>query len=397
MAQENALSERRGFLKSAGAGLLVLKPETVFGTQANSAVEIGLVGCGGRGTWIGSMFQEFAGARIVAMADTFQDRLEGARDKLKSPSARLHRGYEAYQDLVTAKLDAVVIESPPYSHPEQAAAAVAAGKHVYLAKPVAVDVAGCKSILATSEKAQGKVSFWVDFQFRAREVFQECVDRVRKGQIGTPVLGHVYYHTGRLPRKDKPGTPEGEARVRNWVFDKALSGDIIVEQNIHALDAGCWLLGGHPDKAYGTGGRKARVDVGDCWDHFAVTFWFPGDLIVDFSSTQCIKGYDIICARLYGAAGTAEMHYNGVSRITGESPWSGAEKDNTGRDGTVTNIRAFIESIRTGKPINNVAESVQSNLTAVLGRTAAYRNTVVTWEEMMRSNEALDPRLPQLS
>jgi len=365
----------------------------VFGSQANSAIEFGLVGCGSRGTWIGGMFQELTGARLVALADVFQDRLDMVSQKLKAPSARLYKGLDGYRELASSKLDVVVIESPPYAHPEQGAAAVAAGKHVYMAKPVAVDVAGCKSIAATGEKAKGKLGFFVDFQFRARQAFRDLAARVHRGEIGAPVVSQIYYHTGRLRPKNQPGDSPAAARLRNWVFDKALSGDIIVEQNIHALDAGCWLLNAHPLQAYGTGGRKARVDVGDCWDHFLVSYWFPNDVKGDFSSSQCIQGYNDICARVYGTGGTADAHYGGAAVITGPKAWNGAEKDDTGRGGTMDNIRAFVAAVRAGEPLNNAAEAVQSNLTAILGRMAAYRQTVVTWDEMMRSGEKLDLKL----
>jgi predicted dehydrogenase len=375
---------------------MIVKPETAFGSQANSAVEFGLVGCGGRGNMIGAMFKEFTGARLVALHDPFQNRLDFTRNNLKAPDARLYPGYDGHRELSASKLDAVVVESPPYARPDQAAAAVAAGKHVYMAKPVAVDVWGCDSIAATGRKAQGKVSFFTDFQFRAAEPMQECARRVHGGDIGTPVVGHVYYHTGRLRPKNLPDDTPELARMRNWVFDKALSGDIIVEQNIHALDAGAWLLDAQPLRAYGTGGRKVRTDVGDCWDHFVITFWYPNDIKVDFSSTQCIRGYDDICARIYGSEGTAEMHYAGSTAITGNKPWKGPDKIDVGRGGTIANIRNFVESIRAGQPLNNTAEVLRSNLTAILGRMAAYRNTVVTWDEMMRSGERLDLRLPKL-
>jgi predicted dehydrogenase len=392
---EGSTARRRQFLAHAGAGLLILKPQTVFGTQANSAVEIGLIGCGSRGNMIGAMFRELTGARVVALHDVYQDRLEFTKTNLKEPGARLYKGYEAHKELAASKLDAVVIESPPYCHPEQVAAAVDAGKHVYLAKPAAVDVAGCKSILASGEKAKGKLSFLVDFQFRAHPAVQECARRIQSGEIGVPVVAHVFYHTGRLRPKSQRGDSPESARLRNWVFDKALSGDIIVEQNIHALDCGAWFLNGHPVQAYGTGGRKVRVDVGDCWDHFAVTYWFPNNVIADFSSSQCIKGYNDICARIYGSEGTAEAHYAGPVKITGDRPWTGTEKANCGREGVYENIRTFVGHVKAGNPLNNAAESVDSNLTAILGRMAAYRNRVVTWDEMLRSNEKLDLRLPQ--
>lgn len=386
------MTGRRAFLGTAG-GLLILKPETVFGSQANSAVELGIIGAGGRGIWIGGHFKEHSMARVAAYADPFQDRLDAAAEKVGVERSRLYRGLDGYKELLASRVDAVAIESPPYFHPEQVEAALRAGKHVYLAKPVAVDVAGCKSILASGEKARGKLSFLVDFQTRSRPVFQEAARRVHEGEIGPPVMGQVYYHTRRLRRKDEPGMPADEARLRNWVFDKVLSGDVIVEQHIHVLDMGNWYLQGHPLKATGTGGRKARVDVGDCWDHFLVIFHYDNGVKVDFSSNQFTRGYDDLCARIYGAEGTLDSHYNGFVRITGDRPWAGSEKDDTFTGGAITNVKRFIESVRAGKPVNNVAESVESNLTAVLGRMAAYGETTVSWDEMMRSNEKLEANL----
>ncbi len=388
-------TSRRRFLHSsmAAGGLMVLPPQTAFGTQANSAVELGIIGCGGRGNWIGGHFVEFTTTRIVALHDPFRDKLEATAEKFKVDRARLYGGLEGYKDLLASRLDAVAIESPPYFHPEQAAAAVAAGKHVFLAKPVAVDVAGCKSILESGEKAKGKVSFLVDFQTRAQAAFQEVARRVHAGAIGAPVLGHVFYHTGRLRPQAPPGAPPAEARLRNWVFDKALSGDIIVEQNIHVLDVANWYLQSHPLRAFGTGGRKARVDVGDCWDHFLVTYSYPGDVRVDFSSAQFTKGFHDMCIRVYGTSGTVDSHYGGFVRITGDNPWPGVEKDDTFREGAIANVKNFIESIRSGRLLNNAAESVESNLTAILGRMAAYNERTVTWDEMLRSNEKLEANL----
>lgn len=383
---------RRRFLGAAG-GLLVLKSPTVFGSQANSAVEIGIVGCGGRGTWIGDLFQEFGGARIAALADVFPSQIAASKAKLKADSARAYTGLEGYQELAASKLDAVVIETPPYFHPEQAAAAVAAGKHVYLAKPAAVDVAGCRSILDSARKAQGKASFFVDFQFRARPVYQECVSRVHGGDLGVTALAEFSYITGKIRPRDTAGLTAAQARLRNWVFDKALSGDIIVEQNIHAIDAGVWLLNAQPVKASGTGGRKIRTEVGDCWDHFQVTYWFPGDVRTMFFSTQCTRGLGGIRAALYGADGAAEMIYNRTASITGTKPWKGPDKDDTFRGGAIDNIRVFLDAVRAGRILNNAEESIRSNLTSILGRMAAYKHGTVSWDEMMRSNEKIDGRL----
>jgi predicted dehydrogenase len=381
------LTDRRGFLRTAstGGGLLLLKPQTVFGTSANSAVEIGIIGCGGRGNWIGNHFKEHTGARIVALADAFRDRLESTGGKFGVEAARQFEGIDGYKRLLEGKLDAVVIESPPYFHPEQAAAAAAAGRHIYVAKPVATDVAGCKSIQATGEKVKGRLSFLVDLQTRVRPVFQEAQQRIQRGEIGAPVMAQVYYHTGRLKPQDTAGMNAEQARLRNWVFDKRLSGDVIVEQHIHVLDVANWYLDAHPLRAFGTGGRKARVDVGDNWDHFLATFWYPNDVRVDFSSSQFLKGYHDMCIRVYGSKGTMDSHYGGTVKMTGDTKWDGGDKDDTFTGGAVTNVKNFVESLRTGQYLNNASVGATSTLTSILGRTAAYRGAIVSWDEMLRA------------
>ena len=294
--------------------------------------------------------------------------------------------------LLASDIDAVAVTSPPYYHPEQVAAAVAAGKHVYVAKPIAVDVAGCLHFAASGRRAKGKLSFLVDFQTRAQDAFREAAMRVHRGDIGDLVLGHVYYHAGRLKPHTMPNLSAAQNRLRNWSFDKNISGDIIVEQNIHVIDVGNWYANSHPVKAVGTGGRKARVDIGDCWDHFLVQYFYPEGIKVDFSSAQFTKGYSDLCMRFYGSKGTVDSHYRGVVRIVGDNPWEG-KQENTFRLGASNNVKAFVESIRAGKFLNNAPVSVESNLTAVLGRMAAYAGRFVTWDEMIVSNEKLEANL----
>ncbi len=392
-------TNRRDFLKAGTGGLLILKPATAFGSQANSAVEVGIIGCGGRGNWIGPFFPEYSGARIVALADVIKDHLDKTRENFKVEESRAYYGPDAYKELIHSKLDGVVIETPPYFHPEEAEAAVAAGKHVYLAKPVAVDVPGCKRILKAAKKAEGKVSFLVDFQSRSQPVFQEAAERVHRGDIGKPAMAQILYYAGR-PSKDKsePGMDGGQARLLNFYMDRVLGGDIIVEQNIHVIDMANWFLNGHPLKAHGTGGRTdwsgtPYATNNDASDHFVVTFWYPDDVHASFSSNQLTNSFSDLCVRCFGIKGALDSHYGGLVRITGENAWNGAEKDDTFRQGAINNVKAFCESVRTGKLVNNAETAVESNLTAILGRMAAYQQRVITWDEMMRSDERLEANL----
>ncbi len=376
---------RREFLTAAATtgGFIFLKPQSIRGTQANSAIEMGIIGCGGRGLWLGGLAHKSTQIKIVALADPFEDRLARGSERLGVDSTRCYKGVDAYKELLVSKVDAVAVESPPYYHPRQALAAVQAGKHVYLAKPVAVDVPGCKTIMEAGRQARGKLSYLVDFQTRNTDFYLEAVKRVHEGAIGKPVTGQVYYQAGRLSPQADPKDTSDAARLRNWVFDKVLSGDIIVEQNIHVLDVGNWILQSHPVKACGTGGRKARVDVGDCWDHFLVTYWYPNDVLVDFSSGQFLRGYSDLCARIYGTLGTVDTHYEGNVTITGNNPYEGGSTRGIFNGGALRNLQDFEASIRTGQYFNNADESAASTLTAILGRMAAYESRTVTWDEMM--------------
>ena len=393
--------ERRDLLKAAGS-VLLLRPETVFGSQANSTVELGLIGCGGRGNWIAPLFIEHSGARFIAVADVIKSRLESTRNKLQVEPARAYYGPNAARELAESRLDAVVIMTPTYYHPGQAAAAVEAGKHVYCAKPIAVDVPSSKDFLAAGRKAESKnLSFWVDFQSRARPVFQEAVERMRRGDIGKTALAQVFYYAGR-PWKDPDRTLDaGLRRMMVWFGDRKLSGDIIVEQNIHVIDMANWYLDSHPERATGSGGRTdwtgTSNTLGDAYDHFAVTYWYPGGVHASFSSHQLNGNFSDLCVRCVGVNGTADTHYGGLVRILSDHKdkvWTGTEKDDTFTGGCVTNIKAFVDSVRNGKPINNAPVAVESNLTAILGRTAAYRQGMVTWDEMMASKERWEVHLP---
>jgi predicted dehydrogenase len=395
---------RRRFLAGTGASVLAftaLKPALVFGAESNTKINIGLIGCGGRGKWIANLFQQHGGYNLAAVADYFPEQAAAAGDKFGVAAGQRFSGLDGYRRLLEQKLDAVVIESPPYFHPEQAAAAVAAGKHVYLAKPVAVDVPGCQTIEESARKAgERKLCFLVDFQTRANKLYQDAAQKVHGGEIGKIVSVEAAYHCGpTFDRQDaelrkNPKNPE--VRLRAWGVDPALSGSIITEQNIHALDVACWMLDAAPVKAYGTGG-KTRDFYGACWDHFQVIYYFPNDVAVSFNSHQSGFGWDDIMCRVFGLAGTVDTHYAGRVAVLGKEVHSDGSSGNLYQDGVVANIATFYENVTKGDHSNpTVAPSVRSTLTTILGRTAAFKSELVTWKQMMRKKEKLTPDLKGL-
>ena len=405
-AVTNPSLTRRGFMAGAGTAAVsfaVMEPGFVRGSAANSKINLGLIGCGGRGTWIAKLFKQHGGYNLAAVADYFQDRVDDAGKQLEVPEANRFTGLKGYLKLLE-KVDAVAIESPPYFHPEQAAAAVQAGKHVYVAKPIAVDVPGCLSIEASGKKSSAnKRCFLIDFQTRADPFYKEALRRVHEEKaLGTFAFGESTYHatcpfTSKYKYlQDDPNAAEN--RLRAWGLDKVLSGDIITEQNIHTLDVMNWIMGVPPLWAAGTGARKFRP-VGTCCDTFSLMFQYPNNVGITFSSRQ-MAGFDTkpdgIRNRMFGTEGVLETEYGGqvIIRGKGEHFYRGGSSPKIYEDGAVANIQTFYDSVTGGKFDNPTVEtSVRSNLITVLGRTAAYGNRLVTWEEMLKNNEKLDANL----
>jgi myo-inositol 2-dehydrogenase/D-chiro-inositol 1-dehydrogenase len=407
---------RRGFLHAAAgtAAFTILKPQLVRGTQANSAVRVGLLGCGGRGTTHTETILKNTDARVIALADMFQDRLDNAKQQVdKLSAAKGHAGVEqifvgpkAYQQIIDSKeVDAVVIATPPYFHVEHLAAVVAAGKHVYCEKPVAIDVPGAKHVLEIGKKAEGKLSLDVGFQIRMAPPFIELVKRIHAGAMGDMVSGAAYYYCPRIDFSF-PDAPQPVRRLRNWLQDRVLSGDIIVEQNIHAIDICNWVLQGHPVKATGHAGRKGREFPGDtCSSHFNVVYQYPNDVDVSFSSTQFGKVQFDVNERFNGTRGSSQSPYAGPLGVWGEEQWVWSGSDKPAAEGQFSasgsfsdNLaqadpekqKAFIGSITSGKFHNQAVTGVETALTAILGRQAAYQGREVTWDELLRSNERWD-------
>lgn len=415
MEPESVQIGRRAFLSAAT--FAIVAPQAVRGSQANSAIRVGLLGCGGRGTVVATSLMENAGARITAIGDLFEDQIpkaathfNGLSEKRGLPridASQMFSGLNAPERIVNSKeVDAIVIATPPYFHPEHLDLVVGAGKHAYCEKPVAVDVPGTRRVLEIGKRAQGKLSLEVGFQIRKAPPFVELVKRIHEGAIGEILSGQAYYY---CPFIDviRPGIPARQAHLRHWMYDRALSGDIIVEQNIHAIDTANWVLQGHPVSAVGHGSRKGRPDNGNCYGNCSVTFTYPKNVILAFSSKQVGTGGFDVNDRFFGTLGNSESPYSGPLGIDGSNPWnwkspqapssgefsqSGSFSDNLAQADSEKH-KSWIESIVSGQFHNQAALGVESSLTAMLGRMAMDTGREITWEELNKSREVLEAKL----
>jgi myo-inositol 2-dehydrogenase / D-chiro-inositol 1-dehydrogenase len=406
---------RRDFVRMGSAcGLLLVKPSTAFSYQANSAVRLGLLGCGNRGTTVATSFVNNTSAHIVALGDIFPDKLALGQTHFNQVNASLGRppidskllfhGPDAFQQLVAAKdVDLVQISTPPFFHVQHLRAAVSAGKHVYCEKPVGIDVAQAKEALEIAAQVKPTQSVAVGFQCRNAPPIAAIAQKIQAGALGKIGSATGTYFAPASEEKVHPGAGPDEFRLRNWLWYRNLSGDILVEQNIHIIDLCNWMLGSHPLKAQATGGRNILTHPGDCWDNYQVDFTYPNDVRFSFASTQFGKNGFEAGLRLFGEAGAATVPYSGPVQILGPHPWAWTESLNTpagpskfAANGSFSDNlqfadrdkeRNFIASITTGPRQNQIAAGVETALSCMLGRMAGYEKREVTWEELLAHGE----------
>ncbi len=413
---------RRKFIASATAisAITILKPATVFGSKANSAIRLGIIGCGNRGTSVISNMVKYTSGQIIAMADLFDYQLEKARPKydqlnkdndgVSIDKSKIYQGSQAYEKLINDKdVDAVLISTPAYSHPEFLEAAASAGKHTYCEKPVAPDVEGCKRVIQTGKKANGKVSVAIGFQIRHATPYIEMANRIRKGDIGEVVNVQLYYISSATGGNVQPvGNSPEEYMIRNHFHFRELSGGILLDQGIHMIDVCNWVINENPETAIGSGNRKGGPDFGDTFTNYQAIYGYPDETNVTVHSTQFGPKFSDVCARFIGTKGIAEAHYSRGVFIEGDNPWdSGAlrgqeptpEQRSAGvftsslHDSMSNKVKSFINSIETGELINEAQSGANSTLSAILGRMSATSGKQKTWDEMYYSNQKYNANL----
>lgn len=422
-ASESKQTSRRKFIAGTAAvtaAASVLPVESYAQVAGSDMIKVGMIGCGGRGS--GAIVQNLTAsdnAHLVAMGDAFQDKIDGTgiratglpviqkqleKDgkgkQVDVPASRQFAGFDAYKKVIEA-VDLVVIATPPGFRPFHFEAAVEAGKHIFMEKPVCVDAAGYNKVIKAAEMAdEKKLKVVVGLQRHYQDSYLKALEKVQAGEIGDLISAQCWWNGGgvwTVARQE--GWSEMEYQMRNWYYFNWLCGDHITEQHVHNIDVINWFFsnnsetGGNPTKAQGMGGREVRVgpDTGEIFDHHYVEFRYDGDKV---ANSQCrhqqncmnkveeeIHGTDGI---LYTSGGKAQ-----IVDHNGKEKWN--YRNRKAANPYQVEHDVLHQHIRENKPINNAHYAAKSSFTSVLGRLATYSGKDVTWDEAVKSNFSIMP------
>ena len=407
MSQKTKTS-RRDFLRTStaavGAGLAL---QTVANVHAagNDVIRVGLIGCGSRRGGRGRGAAEqciHAGpnVKLTAMGDLFKDHLEYTRNYLKKhgpekvdvPDERCFVGFDAYKQVIDSGVDLVLLAAPPGFRPQHIEAAVAAGKHIFAEKPVAVDAPGVRRVLKACAEAKKKnLAVVSGLCWRYDDGMRATFQRIHDGLIGEIVAMQCTYNTGSLwhvPREE--GWSDMEWQCRNWLYFTWLSGDHNVEQHIHSLDKMAWAMkDAYPSHAVGLGGRQVRTapEFGHIFDHHSVVYEYANGVKVFSNCRQQSGCANDVTDHIFGTLGTCDVMKH---IIKGRNSWRFPRNDKKG-DMYQNEHNELIASIRSGKPIDNSDYMTKSTLMAIMGRMATYTGQRITWEQALNSEENLLP------
>ncbi|MDO8540640.1 MAG: Gfo/Idh/MocA family oxidoreductase [Opitutaceae bacterium] len=401
---------RRDFVKlsavtASGTILAGLAGNRVMGATAGSdKIRVGVIGCGGRGRGAAkNCLASSPGIEIVALGDLFQAQVDNAeadikkyttQNKLTQPAIQKFSGFDNYQKVLSANVDMVILAAPPGFRPTHFEAAVNAGKHIFCEKPVAVDPAGIRQFIAAAKKSKEKgLAVVAGTQRRHQASYLELMKRIHGGDMGELVGGQCYWNGQGIwfRQKDDPKTPwvakvsELEWQCWNWYHWDWLSGDQIVEQHVHNLDAMNWAFGGPPVKFTGMGGRQTRDDgKGNIWDHFAVEMEYANGARVMSMCRHTPKSTPRVAERFVGTKGVADSTQSNLAVIKGAKPFSYSGPT---PDPYVVEHTDLIASIRKNQPLNEGEQVAMSTLTAIGGRMSAYTGREISWSWLMSGSK----------
>ena len=395
---------RRGFIKSsalAGTAAFLAGNHLAF-AQGSDTIRVGLIGCGGRGTGAGIIdcAESSKGIELVAMGDLFQDHIDEAPDRIRRNLEKRNLsvkdiykvtpettfvGFDSYQKVIDSGVDMVILTTPPNFRPMHLRAAVEAGKHVFMEKPVAVDPVGVRSIIESSKIAKQKgLTLVSGTQMRRLKSNLETIKRIHDGAIGEINGGQCFRSGGAMrnwrssEKVKKSEWSEMEYQIRRWLLWTWLSGDFVVEMHVHNLDIMNWIINAHPVKCIGVGGRQARTgyEYGNIYDHITVEYEYPNDVRVEYMGAQIDNFTNRSNQRVTGTKGSAVLDFRkGI--ITGKNPFV---FDGKSPNPSVLQYKEMIDSIRNAKGINEGQQIAESTMTAILGRMSAYTGKTLEWD-----------------
>ncbi len=397
-------TSRRDFIRNSsllvaggamvGGSLNIAQAAHSFGSDE---IKIGLVGCGGRGTGAAIQAMNTTGGpvKLVAMADAFEDRVQAAYrtvkgqhgDKVDVPKERQFVGFEAYKDVLKCDIDLVILATTPGFRPMHFEAAVAAGKHVFMEKPVATDPAGVRRVLEATKAAKEKnLAVAVGLQRHHERRYMETVKQIQDGAIGDIVLARAYWN-GQTPwvRPRQDGWTELEYQMRNWYYFNWLCGDHIVEQHIHNLDVINWIKNAYPKTAQGVGGCEVRKgkDYGETFDHHMVEFTYADGTVMLSECRHQPGCWNAVAEFVHGTKGRSDVS---GAKIYGPDGKILHNNDKLGGDGHQQEHHDLFADLRGGRIPNEGEFGALSTMTAIFGRMATYSGKMIEWDQCLNSN-----------
>jgi predicted dehydrogenase len=391
-----------GAAGGVGSGALAWAGPAPAGGRGAGRLKVGVIGCGGRGTGAAAnALEATADAEVWALGDLFDDRVQGCREELIKvdaargtvPPERCFTGFDAFERVIASGVDVVVLASAPGFRPAHFAAAVAAGKHVFMEKPVAVDPVGVRRVMEAARlAAEKRLSVVAGTQRRHEACYREAMARIADGAIGRVVGASVYWNQGGLWNNGRrPGWSDVEWQVRNWLYFTWLSGDHIVEQHVHNLDVAAWALGEEPVSVAGMGGRQVRTgpEWGHVFDHFACEYEYAGGRRVWSYCRQIDGCTSRVEEVIHGTEGTARLAQFGTAELMGKTNWKWQGKQVNPYVQEHADLFASIAG--TGPYVNHGERIAKSTMLAVAGRMAAYSGKTLAWGAAMASGLDLSP------
>ncbi|MBR4854547.1 MAG: Gfo/Idh/MocA family oxidoreductase [Alistipes sp.] len=372
----------------------------VLNDKADDGKELkaGVIGCGGRGS--GAIFDLLAaanGIKVVALGDTFADRLNLLKGKLAKANQvvaddKCFVGFDAYKKVIDSGVDMVVIATPPAFRPIHFQYATEKGVHSFLEKPIAVDAKGYRTIMATAKQATAKgLSVVTGTQRHHQRPYVEAYQKIQEGLIGEITGGNVYWNQSMLWYKNRDKAwSDTEWMIRDWVNWKWLSGDHIVEQHVHNIDVFLWMSGLKPVKATAFGGRHRRI-TGDQYDMFSVDFEMENGIHLHSMCRQINGCANNVGEFIQGTKGSWNSYTHEIKDLAGNVIWKfdeeAAKAQYQQHNPYVLEHVDWVNHIRKGTAHDEATQCAISCLAAVMGRESAYSGASTTWDEMSKSTQ----------